>query len=69
MNLVRIGQVILNLEQVSYIKDMGMGSLMVEFQGGKCLDIAGQADVLRTWLTTHVTVPVLSPGPISIPIV
>jgi hypothetical protein len=55
MNLVRIGQVILNLDQVMYIKDAGMGSLMVEFPGGKCLDIAGQADILRTWLTSHVT--------------
>ena len=63
MNLVRIGQVILNLDQVTYIKDMGMGSLMVEFPGGKCLDLAGQADVFRTWLNTHATDPAKTPTP------
>jgi hypothetical protein len=63
MNLVRIGNVILNLDQVSYITDAGMGSLMVEFPGGKCLDIAGQADVLRTWLNSHVANPIVPATP------
>jgi hypothetical protein len=63
MNLVRIGQVILILDQVTYIKDMGMGSLMVEFPGGTCLDIAGQADVLRTFLMSVVADPAPAPAP------
>ncbi len=55
MKLVRIGHIVFNFDQVIYIKDSGTGPLMVEVQGGKCIDLVGQADALRAWIAANVT--------------
>lgn len=55
MNLVRIGNIVFNLDQVIYIKDTGTGPLMLEVQGGKCIDLVGQADALRAWIASNST--------------
>lgn len=62
MNLVKIGQVVLNFDQVTYIKDTGTGSVMVELVGNKCMDVISHADELRTWLASHVATPAIGPG-------
>jgi hypothetical protein len=68
MTLVRIGHVIFNFDQVTYIKDSGSGAVMVELVGNKCMDVHAQADTLRAWLATNTVTPaaptVVDPTPV-----
>ncbi len=63
MTLVRVGNIIFNFDHVTYIKDTGSGTIMVELVGNKCMDVHAGADALRAWLNTSVTTTVsLTPG-------
>ena len=59
MNLVKIGQVVINFEQVRYVRDQGtMGSgapMTIDFGHGQTLDLHAQVDALRTWLAANST--------------
>ena len=61
MTLVRVGNIIFNFDQVTYIKDKGSGTVMVELVGNKCMDVHVGADALRTWLNTSVVTILLPP--------
>ncbi|MDB5350785.1 MAG: hypothetical protein JWN86_2032 [Planctomycetota bacterium] len=67
MKLVKLGQIILNFDLATYIRDPGgAGSsapLMVEFGPGQCLEVVAGADVLRAWLAANLTD--ITPAPAS----
>lgn len=69
MTLVRVGNIVFNFDQVTYIKDKGTGTVMVELVGNKCMDVHVGADALRTWIDAHTATsfptPGLSPNPES----
>ena len=79
MNLLKIGQTYINLDQVACIRDLATtnssggpvdGPIQVEFAGGHVAHFAQQADSLRSWLGSNVTASVAStpdviPGPIA----
>ncbi len=62
MTLIRIGQVIINFDQVTHIWDHAVkdaagraspGPLRIEFRKGDYIDVYSNADSLRSWLTTN----------------
>ena len=63
MTLVRVGNIIFNFDQVTYIKDKGSGTIMVELVGNKCMDVQAGAATLRAWLNANA----ITPSPASPP--
>ena len=72
MKLVKIGQITLNLDLATYVRDPGgTGSsspLMVEFGPDQCLEVLSNADALRAWIAANLTTDLTpAPGPASPP--
>lgn len=63
MTLVRVGNIIFNFDQVTYVKDKGAGTIMVELVGNKCMDVYVGADALRAWLNANIAATPASPTP------
>ncbi len=65
MNLVKIGQVVINFEKVRYVRDQGTAGsgapLTIDFGQGQTLDLHAQVDSLRTWLAAN-SIDVLAPN-------
>lgn len=62
MNLIRVGQLTINLDRVACIRDLAIpgapapsGPLRIEFDRNHYIEINGSADALRSWLTTNTT--------------
>jgi hypothetical protein len=62
MTLIRIGQLVINLDRVTSIRDLSTvdaqgqsvpGPIRLGFVGGETCEIVGGADALRTWLGTN----------------
>jgi hypothetical protein len=60
MALLRVGQLTLNLDQVTVIRDLSpqaphRGGLRIEFQGGQRIEIVNEAecDPLRAWILAN----------------
>ncbi len=65
MTLVKIGQMILNFDRVTQVRDLSsataVGPIVVEFGKGHVVQVHAQAGALKAWLDAHVAVPVAPP--------
>jgi hypothetical protein len=66
MNLIRVGQLTINLDRVACIRDLAIpgapapsGPVRIEFDQNYYVEVNASADVLRAWLATNTT-PVAS---------
>ncbi len=75
MNMLKIGQTYINLDQVGCIRDLATtnssgsaveGPVQFEFSGGHLAHFAQQADAIRAWLGANVTASVAT-TPNSLP--
>lgn len=64
MSLLKLGQVYVNLDSVAYIRDIStrdstglvvQGMFRLEFSGGRSIEIAADAETLRTWINGNLT--------------
>jgi hypothetical protein len=63
MQLVKIGQVILNFDRVNAVRDPGgSGAITVEFASGPHLEVLAHADSLRAWLGANLAATTIPPG-------
>lgn len=72
MMLVKIGRTILNLDRVTFVRDLSnpgsAGPIVVEFGEGHSLQIHEQAAALRAWLDARALVPGPLPDPGPVPV-
>lgn len=71
MSLLKLGQMYVNLDLVTSLCDLstrdGSGQVVhglfrVEFSGGRTIDVAADAEALRTWIDGHLaTLPPAAP--------
>ena len=71
MSLLKLGQIYLNLDLIASIRDVStldgagqvvQGTFRVEFASGRSIEIAADAETLRTWINGNlVSLPPASP--------
>lgn len=72
MRLIQLGRLVMNMDLVTRIEDLTFvtpagttepGPIRIEFDLGNRIEVLNDADALRAWLATNVSVVALPPAP------